>query len=118
MTLTYVYLASAPLAIAVTSAGKSYTANAQGVITAVVPLDALSLQGTNGVTLKLLTATGTTTDRPAPQPATALTGALNNINPAPLLAERFYDTTLSKTVYYVSTLLSSTGWVDYTGAAV
>jgi hypothetical protein len=118
MSLTYVYLASAPGAIAATAAGKSYTANAQGVITAVVPLDALSLQGINGVTLRLLTATGATTDRPAPQPATALTGALNNVNPAPGLGERFYDTTLSKTIYYVGTGLSSTGWVDYNGAVV
>jgi hypothetical protein len=118
MTLSYVYLASAPGATAVTSAGKVYTANSQGVISAVAAGDALSLQAFAGVPLKLLCATGATTDRPAPSPATALTGAINNASPAPDLATRFYDTTLSKMVFYVSTLLSSTGWVDYTGSAV
>jgi hypothetical protein len=115
MALTYVYLAS-PGALAVTSGGKQYSANAQGVITAVLPLDALSLQSLAGGPLKLLLATGATTDRPAPQPATALTGALNNVNPAVTPGERFYDTNLVKTVYYVGTHNSSTGWVDQAGA--
>jgi hypothetical protein len=117
MALTYVYLAT-PNALAVTSAGKQYAANAQGVITGVTGADALSLQSLGGPPLRLLTASGGTTDRPAPVPATALTGAINNNNPAPELGQRFNDTTLSKTVYYVSTLNSSTGWVDATGAAV
>jgi hypothetical protein len=48
-------------------------------------------------------ATGATADRPNTVPATALTGAFNNLNPAPALSLPFYDTTLSKTVYFVGT---------------
>jgi hypothetical protein len=117
MALTYVYLTS-PGGLATTSGGKSYTANSAGVITAVLPLDALSLQSQTGAPLRLLCATGATTDRPAPQPATALTGAINDINPLPEPATRFYDTTLSDTVYFVGTQNCSTGWVNHTGAAV
>jgi hypothetical protein len=117
MALTYVYLASAPGGLAITSGGKSYSANSSGVITAVLPLDALSLQSAGGGPLRLLCATGATTDRPAPQPATALTGAINDINPLPEPGLRFYDTTLSDTVYFVGTQNCSTGWVNHTGAA-
>jgi hypothetical protein len=41
----------------------------------------------------------------------------DNLNPAPTPGLVFQDTTLSKAVYYVGTMRSSTGWVDYTGAA-
>jgi hypothetical protein len=116
MALTYVYLASAPSANAVTAAGKSYSANAAGVITGVLPADALSLQGIAGTTVQPMLATGATADRPAPQP-TALTGAFNNVAPFPPGGLAYYDTTLSKTVYFVGTQRSSTGWVDQAGNA-
>ena len=118
MALTYVFLASAPGAIAITAAGKSYSANSAGVITAVAPLDALTLQGLNGATVQPMLAAGATTDRPAPQPATALAGALNNVSPAPLGGLPFYDSTLTKTAYFVGTARVSTGWVDQNGAAL
>src|SRR5215471_16592866 len=102
---------------AVTGTGKVYTPNSVGIITGVAGADALTLQGVAGASLQLLTATGLTTDRPQPQPATALTGALNNLNPVPTPGLVFQDTTLSKAVYYVGTMRSSTDWVDYTGAA-
>jgi hypothetical protein len=115
MALTFVYL-TAPLASAVTQAGKQYNANSLGVITGVVPADALTLQGLAGAPLQLMAATGATADRPNSIPATALTGALNNLLGAtPALP--FHDTTLAKEVYFVGTMRSSTGWVDYTGAA-
>jgi hypothetical protein len=38
-------------------------------------------------------ATGATADRPDTVPATALTGAFNNLNPVPALSLPFYDTT-------------------------
>jgi hypothetical protein len=118
MALTYLFLAS-PGTIAATQAGKVYTANAAtGVITAVAASDALTLQAVNNpAPLLLLLATGATADRPNTQPATALTGALNNLAPLPLPGTPFYDTTLSKTVYFVGSDQSSTGWVDQTGAA-
>ena len=116
MSLTYVFLASPPTTNGVTAAGKTYTPNAAGVITGVTPGDAQSIQGVGG-TLQLMTATGATTDRPATQPATALTGALNNVAAFPLGGLPFQDTTLSKTVYFVGNQRSSTGWVDYTGTA-
>ena len=100
-----------------TAAGKVYNPNAAGIITGVAAADALTLQGVAGASLQLLTATGTTADRPQPQPATALTGVLSNLNPAPMPGLPFADTTLSKTVFYVGTMRSSTGWIDYTGAA-
>lgn len=118
MALTYVFLASPASGAAIALSGKSYTANGAGVITGVLPADALTLQGVAGASLLPILATGATTDRPGPQPATALTGAVNNISPYPanpLLP--FYDTTLSKTVYYVGTQRSSTGWVDQAGNA-
>lgn len=118
MALTYLFFASAPLANAVTAAGKVYSANSAGIITAVLPLDALTLQGVGGATVQMMAATGTTTDRPAPQPATALAGALNNVAPAPVNMLPFYDTTLTKTAYYVGTQRNSTGWVDQNGAAI
>jgi hypothetical protein len=117
MALTYVYLAS-PGAIAATQAGKQYNANAvSGVITAVAAADALTLQARNGAPLQLLLATGATADRPNTMPGTALTGALNNVAPCPTPGLVFYDTTLSKAVYFVGTEQSSTGWVDQAGAA-
>ena len=117
MALTYVFLTN-PGAAAVTQAGKQYSANAAGVITAVTAADALTLQPLNQAPLQLMAATGATADRPNSMPGTALTGALNNLNPAPAPALVFYDTTLSKPVFFVGTQRSSTGWVDYTGAAV
>jgi hypothetical protein len=118
MALTYVYLVSPPTGAAATPAGTRYTPNAAGVITGVAAADAVSLQGVGTAQLQLLLATGTTSDRPNFMPTTALTGALNNANPAAMPGDRFYDTTLSKTVYFVGTQRSSTGWVDHTGAAV
>jgi hypothetical protein len=118
MALTYVYLITPPSGAAVTPSGTRYNPNAAGVITAVAAADAGSLQGVGIAKLKLLLATGATTDRPNVMPATALTGALNNLNPAVLPGEAFYDTTLSKTVYFVGTQRSSTGWVDQAGNAV
>lgn len=117
MALTYVFLLSAPSGAAVAYGGTQYTANAAGIITGVAPTDALSLQGVGGASVQLLAATGATTDRPASRVATALTGAINNIHPVPLLGMPFYDTTLTETVYYVGTLRSSTSWVDQTGTA-
>jgi hypothetical protein len=117
MALTYVYTVFPPTGAAVTAAGKVYNPNSAGIITGVAPADALSLQGVAGASLQLMAATGATADRPGPMPATALTGALNNLNPAPTPGLVFQDTTLSKAVYYVGTMRSSTGWVDYTGAA-
>jgi hypothetical protein len=117
MALTYVFLAS-PGAIAITQAGKQYNANVTtGVITAVSGADALTLQASSGAPLQLLLATGATADRPNTSPATALTGALNNLALFPPPGLPFYDTTLSKTVYFVGTDLSSTGWLDQAGAA-
>jgi hypothetical protein len=117
MALTYVFLASAPSAGAIALSGKSYTANSAGVITGVLPADALNLQGVAGASLQPMLATGATADRPAAQPATALTGAVNNVAPFPANSTPFYDTTLSKTVYFVGTQRSSTGWVDQAGNA-
>ena len=117
MTLTYVY-ATTPGASAVTQAGKQYNANSVGVITGVTAGDALTLQPFNPNTpLQLMAATGATADRPNSQPATALTGALNNVNPAPALGFPFHDTTLAEEVYFVGTQHASTGWVTYAGVA-
>jgi hypothetical protein len=69
----------------------------------VLPLDAQTLQGVAGTTVQPMLATGATADRPATQPATALTGAFNNVAPLPVFGLPFYDTTLSKTVYFVGT---------------
>jgi hypothetical protein len=118
MALTYIFAASAPGAVAITAAGKQYTANSAGIITAVAPADALTLSGFNGATLLPMASTGATTDRPAPQPATAVAGGLNNVNPAPQVGDVFQDTTLTKAVYFVGTGRNSTGWVDINGAAV
>jgi hypothetical protein len=115
MALTYVFLASPPNSNAVSAAGKVYTPNAAGVITGVTPADAQTLQGVSG-TVQLMAASGATADRPATQPA-ALTGAVNNVAPFPSLGVPFHDTTAAKEVYFVGTQRSSTGWVDYTGAA-
>ena len=117
MSLTFVFLTS-PGAAAVAQTGKQYAANSLGVITAVVPADAVTLQPVNPNTpLQLMAATGATADRPNTQPATALTGSQNNLlGASPALP--YWDTTLSKTVYFVGTQRSSTGWVDVTGAAL
>jgi|SRR6516225_9768716 hypothetical protein len=115
MALTYIFSVSPASANAVSAAGVSYTPNAAGIITGVTPLDAQTLMGI-GAGVKMIAATGATTDRPATQPA-ALTGAINNVAPFPQLGLPFHDTTASKEVYFVGYQRSSTGWVDYTGAA-
>ena len=124
MTLTYVFGIQPPTGTAVaygaTQAVPSqtrYTANGTGIITGVTGPDARVLQGIAGAAVQLMCATGATADRPNSQPATALTGAQNNLNPFPAKLLPFYDTTLSKMVFYVGTGQSATGWVDYTGAA-
>ncbi|HYP35865.1 MAG TPA: hypothetical protein VEQ62_05965 [Stellaceae bacterium] len=116
MALTYVFLVIPASANAVSAAGVSYTPNAAGIITGVTPADAQSLQGVNAE-VRLVGASGATTDRPATQPATALTGAINNLAPFPRLALPFHDSTLAKEVYFVGNQRSSTGWVDITGTA-
>jgi hypothetical protein len=124
MTLTYVFGIQPPTANAVAYGGTQaapsqtrYVPNAAGIITGVSGSDARVLQGIAGASVQLMCATGATADRPNSQPATALTGALNNLYPFPARLLAFYDTTLSKMVFYVGTQRSSTGWVDYTGAA-
>jgi hypothetical protein len=67
--------------------------------------------------VRLLAATGLTADQPNTAPSPALSGSLNNAYPFPAPGLAFYDTTLSKAVYFVGTGQSSTGWVDYTGAS-
>jgi hypothetical protein len=94
--------------------GKSYTPNAAGVITGVAPSDALLLTGLNA-SLRLMLATGATADRPTSGASPAIAAGINNSNPAPSVALPFYDTTLSKTVWYVGTMQSPTGWVDQAG---
>jgi hypothetical protein len=118
MALTYVYLVSPATGAAATPAGTRYTPNAAGVISGVAAADAVSLQGVGTAQLQLLLATGATADRPNFMPTTALTGALNNANPAAVTGLPFYDTTLSKTVYFVGTQRSATGWIDQGGNAL
>jgi hypothetical protein len=124
MTLTYVFGIQPPTGNAVAWGGTQaipsqtrYVPNGAGIITGVTGPDARVLQGIAGASVQLMCATGATADRPSSAPATALTGALNNLNPFPANLLPFYDTTLSKMVFYVGTDQSSTGWVDYTGAA-
>lgn len=117
MALSYVFLASPPTGAAVANSGTRYTPNAAGVISGVTGADARTLQGVGNVQLQLLLATGATTDRPNTTPSPALTGSFNNAYPVPQPGTPFYDTTLSKTVYFVGTDQSSTGWVDQAGAA-
>jgi hypothetical protein len=117
MALTYVFAIIPATGQAVTIGGTRYNPNSAGIITGVAAADALTLEGVGNATVQPLLATGATTDRPAPQPGTALTGALNNLNPAPSLGMSYYDTTLSKTVYFVGTQRSSTGWLDQAGNA-
>jgi hypothetical protein len=117
MALSYVYLISPAGGTAVALSGTRYTANGAGVITGVAAADAVNLQGVAGASVQLLAATGATADRPNVVPGTALTGALNNANPPATPGLAFYDTTLSKTVYFVGTQRSSTGWVDQAGNA-
>jgi hypothetical protein len=114
MTLTYVYAVSPASQSAIGASGKTYTPNAAGIITGVVASDALLVSGV-GASVRLLLATGTTADRPSPAPSPAIAGGLNNTYPAPTLGLPFWDTTLSKTIYFVGTMRSSTGWVDQTG---
>ena len=128
MTLTYVYAVSpaagaafGPSAgAAFGAAGKSYSPNAAGIITGVVGSDALLMTGV-GANVQLLLATGATADRPSPSPAPATSAsatvpvALNNSNPPPTIGLPFWDTTISKTVYFVGTMRSATGWVDFAG---
>ena len=122
MTLTYVYAISpasgsafGPSAgAAFGAAGKSYSPNAAGIITVVAASDALLMTGV-GANLQLVLATGATADRPSPSPSPAIAGGLNNTNPMPTLALPFYDTTLSKTVWFVGTMRNSTGWIDQAG---
>jgi hypothetical protein len=128
MTLTYVFSVSPASAsafgpstgAAFGASGKSYTPTAAGIITGVTGSDALLMTGVNA-NVNLLLATGATADRPSASPAPATSSsstipvALNNNNPAPTLGLPFYDTTLSKTVYFVSTSRSPTGYVDQAG---
>ncbi len=122
MTLTYVYAVSPASATAFGpsagaafgAAGKSYSPTAAGVITGVVPSDALLMTGVNA-NVSLLLATGATADRPSPSPSPAIAGGLNNSNPPPPIGLPFWDTSLSKTVYFVGTSRSATGWVDFAG---
>jgi hypothetical protein len=124
MALTYVFGIQPPTGTAVAYSGTQavpsqtrYVPNAAGIITGVTGPDARTLQGLAGAAVRLMCATGATADRPAPQPATALTGAQNNLNPFPASLLPFYDTTLSKMVFYVGTGQSATGWVDQAGNA-
>jgi hypothetical protein len=117
MALTYVYEVFPATGAALSASGKTYTPNGAGIISGVAAADAVNLQGVAGATLQLLLATGATADRPNVMPGTALTGAFNNANPAAVPGLPFYDTTLSKTVYFVGTQRSSTGWVDQAGSA-
>lgn len=114
MTLTYVYAVSPASQDVLGASGKTYTPTPAGVVTGVVANDALLVTGV-GATVRLLLATGATADRPSPSPSPAIAGGQNNTNPEPGLGLPFYDTTLSKTVFFVGTIRSSTGWVDQTG---
>lgn len=114
MALTYIYAAQG-VDYARALSGKIYTPVA-GMITGVTPTDAGTLTPNRG-TLRQIAATGATTDRPLTIPATALTGAINSGHPAPQIGDVFIDTTLSKPVIHVGTGISSTGWVDQTGAS-
>jgi hypothetical protein len=117
MTLTYVYLISPPsVSVALVGAsGKTYTANAAGVVTGVAASDALLMTGVGDDGRPLL-ATGTTADRPDPSPSPPIGPGLNNAFPPLALGLPFFDSTLSKTVFFVGTMRSVTGWVDNTGA--
>jgi hypothetical protein len=122
MTLTYVFSVSpasgtafGPSAGAAFGAsGKSYSPTATGVITGVAASDALLMTGVNA-NVQLLLATGATADRPSATANPAIAGGLNNSNPQPTLGLPFYDSTISKTVYWVGTIRSSTGYVDQAG---
>jgi hypothetical protein len=122
MTLTYVYAVSpasgsafGPSAGAAFGAsGKSYSPTATGLITGVAASDALLMTGVNA-NLQLLLATGATADRPSANTNPAIAGGFNNSNPQPGLGMPFYDSTLSKTVYFVGTVRSATGYVDQAG---
>jgi hypothetical protein len=116
MALSYVYLTT-PLAAATASSGKVYTANSLGFITGVAPSDALSLVTETGAPLVLICGTGATTDRPNVIPATAVAGALNNVNPAPPLGFPFWDSTLTELVFFIGTQRTSTGWATQAGVA-
>jgi hypothetical protein len=121
MALTYIFAVQlGGISVPNASGSKTYTANAQGIITGVAPADALGgLQSSvAGGVPKLIAATGATADGPNTVPATALTGALNNLLPPPFVGLPFYDTTLPSTAYFVGTQSSSNGWVDRTGAAI
>ena len=121
MALTYIFSVQLPNAAVPNASGsKIYTANAAGIITGVAPADALAgLQSSvAGGVPKLIAATGLTTDRPNTSPSPAIAAGLNNIAPPPFVGLPFYDTTLSNTAYFVGTQMSSTGWVDRTGAAI
>jgi hypothetical protein len=114
MALTYVYLVPPPSVTAVGASGKTYTANAAGVVTGVAASDALLMTGV-GPDPEPLLATGTTADRPSAFANPAIAGGINNSNPQPTMGLPFWDTTLSKTVYFVGTMRSATGWVDFAG---
>jgi len=122
MALTYVYM-TLPNGIAFAGpgvggsagSGKSYSANAAGVITGVTPADAQTIQGVNGAPLLLMCANGNTADRPPAAVATG--GAINNVNPQPFLGMPFHDLTLGYSVFYSGTERSSTGYVDHSGNA-
>jgi hypothetical protein len=114
MALTYVFSVSPASGSAFGASGKSYSPTAAGVITGVVASDALLMTGVNA-NLRMMLATGTTADRPSPSPSPAIAGGLNNSNPLPTLNLPFYDTTLSKTIYFVGTTRVATGWVDQAG---
>lgn len=118
MALTYLAVTNG-VTQAVSWSGKVYTPSTGGLITGIAPADLGNpggLQLGSGQ-LVVIAGTGATTDRPKTINSTALTGSFNNTYPPLMLATAFYDTTLSKTVWFVGNTNSSTGWIDQTGAA-
>jgi hypothetical protein len=86
-------------------------ANAAGAITGVTASDAMLMTGIGDDGRPLL-ATGATADRPDPSPSPPTGPGLNNASPPLALGLPFYDTSLSKTVWWVGTVRSPTGWID------
>ena|SRR5215471_1245616 len=118
MALTYVYLTAPNAVLSNADLSRTYTASATGIVTGVTPVDAARglRVPANLDPAVMLFGTGTTAERPDTKPIPALTGQANN-QLAPPPGMPYYDTTLSSTVYYVSTAQASTGWVNQAGTA-